>query len=78
MADQKRFHKTVDDRVAEARVDVGLMRYTVELFENGKLTRRQSRFRWRGWNREMFLAGNEFTALVHIERGGKVRCNLSY
>lgn len=78
MGDQKRFHKTVDERMGEVRVSVGLMRFTVELYEDGKLTRRQRRFRWRGCNQEMFLTGNEFTALVHLERGGHVRCNLSY
>ncbi len=77
MGVQKRFQKSVDDRMAEAWVDVGLIRYTVELYEDGTLTRRQTRFRWRERNRNMFLTGKEFTALVHIERGGRVRCNLS-
>ncbi len=77
MGVRKRFQKSVDGRMAEVWVAIGLMRYTVELYENGTLTGRQTLFRWRERNRNMFPTGRKFTALVHVVRDGRARCNLS-
>ena len=78
MSIRKRFQRTIDDRTVEARVRVSLLRCRVDLYEDGERTQRQSDFRWRCRERDVFLEGNDFTALVHLEAGGKIRCNLSY
>ncbi len=74
---EKRFRRTTNGHTAEAWVDVGLLRYTVELYEDGVFVKRMCGFRPSRESVEVFVSGVEFTALVHIERNGRVRCNIS-
>ncbi len=58
-------------------VDVGILWYTVELYEDGEFVARKRGFRPRHQDAEIFLSGNDFAALVHIFPDGKLRCTLS-
>jgi hypothetical protein len=70
---QQRFRKTDNGSFAELWVDVGLLRYDVELYENGCFARRQ-----RGWRKgreiEAHLVGSDFAALVRIDSSGHIAC----
>lgn len=70
---QRRFRKSENGRAADLWVDIGLLRYDVELYENGHFAKRQ-----RGWRRsgeiEAHLVGQDFAALVRIDSTGKVGC----
>jgi hypothetical protein len=67
----------VGEHSGEAWVDVGVLRYAVELYEDGMFVGRRVGFRRGRDSIEVFVPGRRFTALVHIERDGRVRCNLS-
>jgi len=71
---QKRFRKTRGDRVAEVWVDLAILRYTVELYENGEFIGSKKGRRSVSEEKEVFLSGTEFSALVHIQPDGRVRC----
>jgi len=70
---QKRFRKASNGHVAEVWVDLGLLRYGVELYENGTFAKRQSGWRPSG-GIEAHLEGQDFAALVRIDAAGKVAC----
>lgn len=74
---EKRFRRTMNGHTGETWVDVGLLRYAVELYEDGVFVKRMRGFRPARDSVEVFVSGREFTTLVHIERNGRVRCNLS-
>lgn len=70
---QKRFRKTQLGGSAEVWVDVGRLRYRVELYENGEYVNRTRG--WRGSEEvKAFVLGKDFSALVHIDPSGKSWC----
>lgn len=71
---QKRFRKTRENSAAEVWVDLAILRYTVELYENGEFLGSKKGRRPRSEEKEVFLSGKEFSALVHIQPDGGVRC----
>lgn len=71
---QKRFRKMRGGSVAEIWVDLAILRYTVELYENGEFVGRKRGRRPDSEEKEVFLSGKEFSALVHIRPDGGVRC----
>jgi len=74
---QKRFRKTKASKAAEVWVDVGRLRYSVELYEDGEFVERKRGFRPGAEHAEAFLSGKDFSALVRIQPDGKVRCTWS-
>ncbi len=74
---QQRFRKSKNGILAEAWVDLGILRYTVELYENGEFLGSKTGLRPRSEGIEVFLAGKRFAALVKISPDGKVRCTFS-
>ena len=70
---QRRFRKTSPGHAAEVWVDLGPLRYDVELYANGHFADRKT-----GWRHddelEVYVEGKDTSALVHIEHGGKVWC----
>ncbi len=74
---QKRFRKTRESKAADVWVDVGRLRYSVELYENGEFVERKKGFRSGAEHAEAFLSGKDFSALVRIQPDGKVRCTWS-
>ena len=70
---QERFRKACHGSVAEVWVDLGMLRYGVELYENGALAERQSGWRPSG-EIEAHLVARDFAVLVRIDAVGKVAC----
>ena len=70
---QERFRRAHNGRVADVWVDLGVLRYDVELYENGSLARRQSGWRQSG-EIEAHLVARDFAVLVRIDAAGKVAC----
>ena len=70
---QRRFRKTSPGHVAEVWVDLGRLRYDVELYADGEFADRK-----RGWRQpdelEIYVEGQDTSALVHIEHAGKIWC----
>ncbi len=73
----KRFRKTTRDKAAEAWVELGTLRYTVELYENGEFVAKKSGFRSRSEQVEVHLSGEAFAVLVRIQSDGTIRCTWS-
>lgn len=73
----KRFRKTTKEMAAEAWVEVGVLRYNVELYENGEFVAKKSGFRSRSEQIEAHLSGEAFAVLVRIQTDGAVRCTWS-
>ncbi len=73
----KRFRKTTKDMAAEAWVELGALRFKVELYENGEFVAKKSGFRGRSEQIEAHLSGEVFAVLVRIQSDGTVRCTWS-
>lgn len=73
----KRFRKTAGDMAAEAWVELGTLRYTVEMYENGGFVAKKSGFRRRSEQIEVHLSGEAFAVLVRIQSDGAIRCTWS-
>lgn len=73
----KRFRKTKGGRPTDVWVEVGILRYTIELYEDGAFVGRKGGFVPRAGNVEVFLSGKDFASLVTIHPDRTVRCTLS-
>ncbi len=73
----KRFRKATKEMAADAWVEVGALRYTVELYENGEFVAKKSGFRSRSEEIEAHLTGEVFAVLVRIQSDGTIRCTWS-
>ncbi len=74
---QERFRKTRAGKAAEIWVELGPLRYKVELYENGEFIQQHKGRRRRSEETEVHVAGREFAALVHILPDTTVRCTWS-
>ncbi|MGD2107985.1 MAG: hypothetical protein PVI86_01210 [Phycisphaerae bacterium] len=74
---QERFRKTRRNGAAEVWVEVGPLRYQVELYESGEFVERRTGRRPRTDEIEVHLAGRGFAALVHIQPDATARCTWS-
>lgn len=74
---QKRFRKTRAGKAADVWVELGALRYTVELYENGEFVERCRGRRSRSEETEVFLSGEDFAALVRIQPDAAIRCTWS-
>ena len=74
---QKRFRKEIDGKAAEVWIEVGLLRYKAELYENGEFIQRQRGRRSRTEESRIFLSGREFSALLHLDPDKTIRCTWS-
>lgn len=74
---QERFRKTRAGKAAEVWVEVGPLRYQVELYENGEFVEQQKGRRSRSEETEVHVSGEDFAALVHIQPDATVRCTWS-
>jgi len=74
---QKRFRKTKAGKAAEVWAETGMLRYTIELYENGRFVERKRGFRPGADEIDAWLSGQNFAALVRIHPDGTVRCTWS-
>lgn len=71
---QKRFRKATDATAAEVWVDVGFLRYRIELYEDGELAGNRKGFLSRQQYTEALLSGDNVAALVRIQPDRTVQC----
>ncbi len=74
---QKRFRKVERGNIGEVWVDVGVVGYRIELYENGEFISSAKGRKPRSQAAEVFLTGTHFAALLHIQPAGEVRCTWS-
>lgn len=74
---QRRFRKTKDCKAADVWVELGILRYSVELYEGGKFVGKKRGFLPRSGHVEVFLSGKDFASLVKVFADGAVRCTFS-
>ena len=74
MSIQKRFRKEIDGKAAEVWIEVGVVRYKAELYENGEFVERQRGRYSKTEETRIFLSGQEFSALLHLDPDRTIRC----
>lgn len=75
---QKRFRRTQGCKAADVWVELGILRYSVELYEDGEFVGRKRGFLPRSGHVEVFLSGKDFASLVKVFPDGRVRCTFSH
>ena len=71
---QKRFRKAGSDHAAEVWAELGLLRFRLELYENGEFVQRAGGAIPRGEYTECLLSGRDVAALVRVHPGREVTC----
>jgi hypothetical protein len=74
MALQRRYRKAAQGHVADVWVDVGPLRYTAELYEDGECAECKAGPRPRNEEIDVLLSGTYFAALVRVAPDRSVRC----
>ena len=74
---QKRFRKVEGNRAAEVWLDVGLIWFKAELYEDGVLLDTQKGRKSNTEEIKIYLSGKEFSALMRLEPSGNIVCTWS-
>jgi hypothetical protein len=74
---QKRFRKIHGDRAAEVWLDVGLIWFKAELYEDGVLLDQQKGRKPKTEEIKVYLSGKDFSALIRLEPEGNIVCTWS-
>ena len=70
----KRYRKETNGRAAEVWVEVGLLRYKAELYEEGTLLKRSGGFIPRQEYAETLVTSGDLAALVRVHADRSISC----